>query len=411
MSVEDNIKKGKKVAMICTLATIALALSKGLIGFLSGSVSLIADAFHSVSDIFIIFATWVGFKISQKKPDEKFPYGYYKAETFASLLVSIFIIGAAVFILKDSISFFGKSPELKFGYAALSVSLLSAIISYLISVYEIKVGKEINSSALLLNGYESRTDVLTSSIVFIGVLSSYFGIKYVEGIVGAIIALILIKYGLSGLYESVLILMDASPDSKVENKLKEIIMSVDYVKGIKSIKMRKSGMVLFGDVSIFVKGNINVERANEIAEDIKKRVKSEIKEINDLNISVIPEKKKDYVIAVPVSDPDGKELSDNFSRSNYFGFIHVNDNKINGIKVVPNPYKQKKSKTGLSIGKFLSDKSDIVITKNIGEISYHVLRDNFIDIYRALSSNVNENIKKFMEGKLEQIKKPTREVE
>ncbi len=405
-----DVSSGKKVALNCTAATVVLAVLKGIVGVLSGSVALIADALHSTSDIFIIFATFIGLKISEKAPDKKFPYGYYKAETFATFVVSIFIVAAGV------LTFFGsvhslKSTEISFDYVAMGVAAISAIASYFISIYEIKVGKKINSSALLLNGYESRMDIITSLAVLVGVAASHFGVMYVEGAVGIFISFLLVKYGLKGLYESVFILMDASPEPKMEKKIKELVTSTNYVKRIKSIKLRKSGMVVFGDMTILVKGNINVERVHEISEEIEWKIKKAFPQVNELNIHVEPEKESEYVVSIPVNDESGEKVAKNLSRAPYFALFFVKEKNVERMKVVPNPYVDKKVKAGLSIGKFLSQNSDVVITKNIGEISFHVLRDNFVDIYKANSDVVADVVKDFVEGKLEKLEHETREVE
>ncbi len=409
--MNEKIKKGKEVSMNCTFATVVLTLLKGVVGYISGSIALIADSFHSFSDIFTILATWIGLKISQKKPDKKFPYGYYKAETFVSLFVSIFVIAAGVGIFRESVISFFTPNEIRIGYIALSVSALSALVSYIISFYEIKIGKEIKSNALTMNGYESRMDVVTSISVFIGVLSSYLGIKYVEGAVGIFISFMLVKYGVKGFYESILILMDASPDVKLEKKILNMILKIENVKDVKFVKLRKSGMVIFGEATIIVKGSINVERAHEISDEIENKLKREIPELNEMMIHIEPEKKSEYVVSIPVDGKSGKIISKKFSRALYFAFISIKNKDITGIKVIENPYKEKKIRVGLSIGNFLSNKCDVVIAKNIGEISFHVLRDNFIDIYRTNEINVSDALKKYFDGKLEKLKKETKEVE
>lgn len=87
-----SLISGEKAAAYSAVATLLLACFKGMVGYLSGSVALTTDAFHSGADSITRFASWFGLKVSQRKPDEKFPYGYYKAETLTALFVSIIII-------------------------------------------------------------------------------------------------------------------------------------------------------------------------------------------------------------------------------------------------------------------------------------------------------------------------------
>ena len=81
-----NLKKGQKLTEKAAFLETALALSKVFIGLASGSMALISDSIHSISDLLTIFTSWLGLKIAQKKPDQKFPYGYYKAESIGTSL-------------------------------------------------------------------------------------------------------------------------------------------------------------------------------------------------------------------------------------------------------------------------------------------------------------------------------------
>ncbi len=404
-----NIEKGKKVAITATAVTIALSLVKGLVGFLSGSVALIADAFHSMSDVFIIFATWVGLKISERKPNEKFPYGYYKAETIVSLIISLFIIAAGIGIMREAILF--STRKIEFGYVAMAVAFISSLISYVISIYEIKVGRSIGSNALVMNGYESRMDIFTSLAVLLGVASSNYNIPYVESLVSGGISLMLIWYGIKGLYESTLILMDACPDTKLEKKIREITKSIRGVVGIRSLKLRKAGLVFFGEADIIVEGSLNVEKAHEISNEIESVLKEKIPALERMTIHVEPSEKERFVVAVPVKDKFGREISEKFSRSPYFALVEIDKKNVKGIKVIKNPFVNKKIRAGLSVGKFIVDKADVILTKEIGEISFHVLRDNFVKIFKVETNSVEDALKSFIEGRLKELHSETREIE
>ena len=96
-----NLEKGQRAAIISIVVSLVLAFVKLFVGLLSGAVVLVADALDSTADILSSLASFLGLKISQKKPDENFPYGYYKAENFASLFISVLIIyGALMLTLK-----------------------------------------------------------------------------------------------------------------------------------------------------------------------------------------------------------------------------------------------------------------------------------------------------------------------
>lgn len=135
---KEVLKRGERTALITTIATFFLAVGKAIAGFLSGSVVLLTDALHSGGDLFPIFASWFGLKISQKDPDEKFPYGYYKAESLVTFLVSIFWLYIAIeFILSGYSKIFTVS-EISRPLLAGGVAFTSVVISGLISRYQKK---------------------------------------------------------------------------------------------------------------------------------------------------------------------------------------------------------------------------------------------------------------------------------
>ena len=223
------LKKGQKVAKTATIATIILSLIKGVVGFLSGSIILMADAVHSAVDTVAIFSSWFGLKISQKEYSEKFPYGYYKIENFATLIVSIFIFFASYKIFTESYGKLFVESQLSIPVLALIVPLLSALASYFIAVYEDRVGKEINSQSLIANAQESKVDVASSLAVFVGILLAYFNINYIESVLGMGLSLVILKIGYQNAKIAFYSLTDASLDKVLEKNIKDTIVGIKEV--------------------------------------------------------------------------------------------------------------------------------------------------------------------------------------
>ena len=411
MSNKDNVlKRGQRAAKLATIATIFLALVKGLVGFLSGSILLIADAIHSTVDIVAIFSSWFGLKISQKKYSEKFPYGYYKAENFTTLVASLFIFYAAYEIFIGSYSRFFEISSFNFSLLVLTVPLLSSLISYFIAVYENKVGKEIGSQSLIANAQESKIDVVSSLIIFGGILLSYFNIRYVEGVVGIGLSLMIAKIGYQNAKIAIYSLMDASPNRELEKAVKKIILKIKNVKEISDIKLRQSGLFIFGEVSIKMMGNINVGRAHEISDLVESKVRDNFPKIESLFIHVEPYKSDLVKILIPVSDNNGldSKIIDHFGRAKYFLFVTIKNKKIISFYIKKNVYIEEKIRAGLLTAKnILDEKINVLFVKKIGEISFHTLRDSFVDIYLINTNNAKQAISNFMEGELKKLDKPT----
>lgn len=119
-----DLERGENAAKYSTLANLVLAIIKGVVGVLSGSIALLADAVHSFSDIFGSLAVYIGLRLSRRKPDEKFPYGYYKFETLASLIISVIIILSGLYIIIESLNGILAPKAINIPLFAISVALL-----------------------------------------------------------------------------------------------------------------------------------------------------------------------------------------------------------------------------------------------------------------------------------------------
>ncbi len=255
------LKKGERTAKLSTLAAALLLLSKGLVGILSGSIALLADAVHSLSDVSACVAVWFGLRLAQKKPTEEFPYGYYKAETLASLTVSIIILISGAQILLESVKRLASPSSISFTVLALFVAGFSATFSYLIAQYKHKTGKEINSQALVSEGKHSMIDVYLSLTVFVGILFSHFGILWIEPLAGLLVGIVVAKVGIGLAKDPVLVLMDACLKSDRITQMKATAEAVRGVKGIHGVKMRRAGPYIFREMHVEVDESTPVEKA------------------------------------------------------------------------------------------------------------------------------------------------------
>ena len=409
----EKLKEGEKTAGISTIAILLLSLAEYLVGFLSGSIVLITDALHNAADSIVSFASWFGLKISQKKPSEKFPYGYYKAESLVTFFISGFILYAAFELILEGYSKLFTISKLTMPFEALIISLISLVTSFFLARYMSRVGYKINSQSLIANSQERMTHVFSSAIVFITILLTFYRVPYVEGIVTILFSLMIFKIGIFTARDSIFALMDVAP-KEIERDVKKILNSISGVEDFEELKLRKSGPFVFGEVKIKIRKHVDVKRAHEIADNIENKIKEKIGQIDSFTIHIEPYETEEQKIAIPIMQDKGldSELMEKFGKANYFMFL-ILDKKEGNVKstyVKENPHKSKAVKAGLFAAKFLAkEKVDVLITKEIGEISFHTLRDNLIDIYKAKGRKVKDIINEFMKNKLERLDKPTRE--
>jgi len=408
----DIFEKGQKTTMRVALATILFAVTKGVVGVLSGSVVLAADAIHSFADSFSTILAWFGLRIARKKPTEKFQYGYYKAENITALVISGLIFYAAFEIIRASWGKISATPKLTIPFVAIGVSILDAIVMFNLGSWEVKVGREINSQSLIADGSESRMHIFSSSVVLIGLLASYFNVPYIESIAGILISLFILQVGVKSAKDSLFALMDVSPSQEIEEKIKELLKSSSNLQSFENLKLRKSGPFIFGEVRAKIKKFVDVKRAYEIADEIEKKVKAKVPQMDSFLIYTEPAKKLEQKIIIPTKEKRGldSQIDEYFARAKFFAILKIKKDKIESLEFEENPFREKEIRAGLAIVEYLlEEKLDVLITKEIGPISFHTLRDNLIEVYKTEKDTINQIIKDFLENKLIRLEEPTRE--
>ncbi len=414
MKKEEILKTGEATAKKVNMVVFLLAGLKMLIGIISGSVALLSDAIHSIGDAFSIFFVWLGFKISQRKPTEQFPYGFYKAENLVSLMVSVLILYAGYEIARESCERISVLYSLKLPFIAIAISILDAFLIYLVGKYEVRVGREINSQSLIAHGTEAKSHIVSSFLVVVGILSSYLNIPKLEGIIGILFSLLIFRIGLESFKDSIYSLMDVSPSEEIEKRIADVLKSISEIKAFSGLKLRKSGPFIFGEVNIKIKKFIEVARAHDITDQIERKVKEAIPQIESFIIHIEPFKSFEQMIVVPIKQKSGLDslISDSFARADSFILVKIKKNNIQSFEFKENPFKNKEIRAGLAVAEHLSkEEPDILITKEIGPIAFQSLKNNLIEVYKAEQDKVGEVIKQFFGNKLIKLDKPTKEKE
>lgn len=396
-----DFKKGEKAAKYSSMINLLLAIIKGIVGFLSGSIVLIADSIHSFSDIVASLAVYIGLKLSSRKPDEMFPYGYYKIETLTSLIISILIIFTGIEIALESYNAFLNPGVISIPLISLSVAALSAVVSFLLARYKEKVGREIGSQALINDGKHSFIDIFSSILVFVGILSSYLGYLRIQGITGIFVSFLIVYVGLRLAKDDVLVLLDAGMSPERTNEIKSIALSIEGVEGVHDIKIRRSGPFIFAELHLETKKEVTVKKGYELSSKVKKILKEKIKNLDNVIVQLEPYKNKKLRVAVPIETKDGlkSELSNHFARAPFILIADVFENKIIDFEIMNNPGANFERKKGIKTAEFLgSEKVDILVNPEVKEGPMYVLSNKLIETTLPEGKNLEEIIKNALKG-------------
>ncbi len=413
MSEQSLFKKGERVVLIALLVNFSVSLAKLIVGHFSKSVALVADAFHSFGDCLANLASLVGIKIASRKPSERFPYGYYKAESLAAFFISLFLLYAGFELLVESYSRFLFPRKIELVELAGIAAIASSVIAFLISRYEEKAGRSLNLLSLSALASESKLDVFTSLLVLLAIVASHFNLPILEPLVGFLISLFIVKTALSNACQAICALLDVSPGREIEEKVISTISSISGVRAVENLRLRSSGPFIFGEVIVKVGEKLDVKRAHEIADLVEARAKSEVPQLLALTVHVEPEEIEKRRVAIPLLENKGRKskVASKFGRAKYFALVDVDlkERLIERVEIIRNPHAREVLHAGLKTARFLTArKIDAVITKEIGEIAFSVLRANLIEVYKCEGRMLGSVISAFLKGKLKELRKPTK---
>jgi cation diffusion facilitator family transporter len=259
-------------ALIALLVNLLQSLAKFVGGVLSGSLSLIGEAVHSLSDSFASVITYISIKFSNKR-NERFPYGLYKLENLASVVISFFLFLASYEIIKRAFSQRVEIKEEFWGIGA-GVVVFSLFSSLSLSMLERWAGKRHNSPALIADSYHTLTDAFGSSLVLLSFVSAKLG-HQLDRYFAMAVSLLILWTAISILKREFAVLLDVSADEKTLERIRQTILDFENIKEIKHLYVRSSGGRLFADITVAIEG-WNFHHIHQTVDTLEERLKREI---------------------------------------------------------------------------------------------------------------------------------------
>ncbi len=285
--MSSNLKKGATIAKIAFLIVLAVGIVETIVAGFSGSVALLADGIHSISTAMIFLIVWIGLHLSGRSPDNTFHFGYYRIETLGSLIAAFVLTALGVFILYESYASWIEQREIVGAIAAIVTASIAAATVVPVSLQIDNAAKKYRSTALRTGGLSGLIDVFSSMAVVIGVaLSNYFGIFQADSIASILIAGAIFVGGYSIFKEASLVLVDACQCGDIVTSIGDLVRSVKGIQEVHSIRMRKLGSYIVGDLHIVVDDNMLVKEADEIATEVEQKIKKEFGEIMEIKVRI-----------------------------------------------------------------------------------------------------------------------------
>lgn len=290
--LEDKSKIIRRASIVALLGNIFIFLIKLITAYFTSSLAILADAIDTGSDIGIAVMTLVVSFIIKLPSSKKYPYGRHRAETIASLILSLTIITMGFQLLITSIKkLFSQNQVLddKFQLVAILVIITSVVFKFLLALNQFVLAKKANSAMILANAKNMTNDILLSSSVLIGIsFSYYFHLIYLDLIVALIISLFILHSGFSLFWELNIELMDGNTNNILYKKLFNTVAEMKNVYNPHRARIRKMANLFDINLDIEVDANTTVYQAHKIAEELTSKIKQNIENVYDVVIHIEP---------------------------------------------------------------------------------------------------------------------------
>lgn len=267
-----------------------LALVKLIIGFISGSFAVIADGIDSATDIISSIVILIASKVVSRPPNIKFPYGYVKADTVATKVLSMFIFLAGSQLAISTVDRLINQQNVSVPtWIAVYVTTISIVGKYCLSIYLKYIGKNQNNNALFTMGINMRNDMLVSFTVLLGLLTAILiNFAILDKIVALIISFFIMYEAITIFLKSNTELMDGLDNPDLYQQLFESVKKVEGAHNPHRTRARKIGPLYMINLDIEVDPDKTVSEAHIIAKSVEDRIKNDLENVYDVMVHIEP---------------------------------------------------------------------------------------------------------------------------
>jgi cation diffusion facilitator family transporter len=333
------------------------------IALASGSLAVRAEMVHNAVDFLTAVAVLIGLKLSKRKSKE-FPYGLYKLENVITVGLAVMIFVTAYEIARDALftpaqvaTVYRVDPWMLGGV------IVATIIPLVFSHFELQVGQEANSPALIADAREYRAHVFTTGVVFAALLGQWFNLP-LDRIAALVIVVAIGKTGWELLSDGMRVLLDASLDPDTLLDIREIILDEPTVAELKWVTGRNAGRFRFVEAELTLRVQ-DLEKAEAVTRSIEAQINQAVPHVERVLIHAEPMERTHLRYAAPLAEADGL-LSEHFGEAPYFALVRLRlaDGVIEEGRTLANPFLQEERAKGIRVAEWLVDhKVDVVFLK------------------------------------------------
>ena len=262
-----------KVSLIGILVNIILVIFKSIIGIITNSIAIILDAINNLSDVLSSIITIIGTKIANKAPDKKHPYGHGRIEYISTIIITIIIFIAGLDALKESVLKVLNPTTAHYPTVSLIIITVTIIVKIILGNYVTRKGIKNNSTTLIVSGKDALFDsIISLSTLIAALISIYFKIS-IEGYIGVIISLLIIKTSVFLLKDTLSSIIGERIDMNISKEVIKIVESYDEVEGAYDLILHSYGPnMMIGSIHIQVDDNMKASKIHSLSKRIETKI-------------------------------------------------------------------------------------------------------------------------------------------
>lgn len=262
---------GKLSGWVGIVCNTLLCGGKFIAGYLSGSVSIIADAANNLSDASSSIISLMGFKLSEKSADDEHPYGHARYEYLSGLIIAFLVLLIGFELLKSGIGKIVSPSPVEFSWVSVGVLIASILMKLWMMVFNQNMGKRINSHALKATAIDSRNDCISTLAVLIAAVISHLTQFELDGIIAVLVAAFILYSGVSLIREAMSPLLGKAPSPEMTEDIRKKILSYDGVLGTHDLMVHDYGPGrLFASVHVEMAAENDVMESHDVIDNIER---------------------------------------------------------------------------------------------------------------------------------------------
>lgn len=232
---------GKLSGAVGIICNCLLAAGKLIVGHMTSSMSITADGLNNLSDGASSVVTLLGFKLAEKPADRKHPYGHARIEYIAGLTVAVMILFIGLELGKSSVEKLIDPEPIEFSFTAVWVLCASILVKLFMMLFNLKMGRRINSNALLATAADSRNDVMTTSAVLAASIVEHFYDVRIDGVMGIAVSLFILYSGVKLAGETMSPLLGEGANPELQKQITDYINGCPMVLGCHDLMVHDYG--------------------------------------------------------------------------------------------------------------------------------------------------------------------------